>query len=596
MKKRLLSLSFLLILCLTLAGSGGLARETHPPDEPLVVPVGREGGLWEMKVLTPGKPGGEAKYSTDRFPQTFNDLLAESGATKDVTAMIMGAGLTAENPINGRIVPGFAKSWEISEDGRVYTFHLRKGLRFSDGHPMTAEDVLFTYEELIYNPEVKTEVRAALRVDDRLPEIEKVDSHTVRFNLPEPSGPFLRRMSTGIYPTHKFETTEGEEFNKAWGLETASREPEEIVGAGPFQLRKFIPGKKIVMKRNPYYYKVDPHGTQLPYLDSYQVFKVKNDDVEFLKFTNEETDFLRAQIQDMPYLLSHRDEEGWTVFTGRGDRGAPLNADFLTFNWDTGDKELSNLFRQSAFRRAVSLVIDRARMVEEVFNSFGQLQYGPISRLSAYHNSEMEALLPTKQDQEKAEATLDELGIEDGDGDGTREFESGEGVKFTITVNQENEVRTRSAEIIAQNLSQIGIEVETRQVNFKNFSSRLIEGKFEAAIVRVLTDPLEPSTLSDIFKSDGSLHLWHPKADRAPVDWESEIDRLFEKGSSAQKFERRKRYYDRFQEIYARELPLIYLPGESFLYGTSGSLKNTGGFSRLGTFLDFAEYIWMNPE
>jgi len=594
MKQRRLSFLVLLLCSIFVFVSGqGMARESHPPAEPQVIPLGQENSLWEMDRLSPGEPGGEVKFSAQEFPKTFNNLLGDRKATKDVTRIIMGSGLVAENPLNGRIVPGMAKSWEVSKDGLTYTFHLRRGLRFSDGKPLTAEDVVFTYRKLIFNKKVETEKREVLRINGQLPEISRLDELTISFTLPEPHGPFPRRVSTGIYPQHLFRDFNLEEFHETWDLETGASNPEKIVGAGPFQLEKFVPNEKIVLSRNPYYYKVDPEGTQLPYLNRYRVFKVEDTDVEFLKFKNDETDLLRAQVQDMPYLLSNDEDEGWRVTTGADSRGVPLNSDFLVFNWNTDEEKLGELFRSSKFRRAVSYLIDRQKLINEVFNSFGKLQYGPISRLSPYHNRSLRELVPREHDPDQAKDLLKELDLNDRNGDGWLESRSGEKVSFTILVNEDNKVRTGSARIISDSLNKVGIEAEVKQTSFENLSSRLIRGNYQAAIIRILSNPVEPSTLSDLFTTSGPVHLWHPEARTNPTDWEKKIDELFRKGLRASGFEARKSYYDRFQEIYAEHLPIIYLPGESFLFATNSSLRNTAEFSRLGTFIDFAEFVWL---
>jgi len=582
-----------LIAALLIASTSGLARESYPPDEPLVVPIGGDNRLWEMGDLEPGKPGGELSYSTENFPRTFNNLTGEGKTTKNVTKVIMGSGLTAENPVNGRIVPGLAKSWSITDDGREYTFYLRQGLKFSDGHPLTAEDVVFTYKQLIFNREIQTEKRAIIRVEGKLPTVEMVDKLSVKFTIPEPHGPFLRRMSTGIYPKHKFDGISGEEFTETWSRETAAESPEEIVGAGPFKLEKFNPEEEIVLTRNPYYYKVDSEGTQLPYIDRYRVLKVKDDDVEFLKFRSAGIDFIRAQIRDMPYLLSHADEENWNLITGKSSRTVPLNADFLTFNWNTGETRLGGLFRKIDFRRAVYLATDFEAIIEEAFNGFGQVQYGPISRLSSYHNPGIEEQLPVKQNAEQARELLEGLDIKDRNGDGKREFETGKTVSFGILVNEENGARKKMAEIIARNLGEVGLTVDRQVRDFEEYSSRIINGDFQATIASVLANAREPSTLSDIFTTGGPLHLWNLGPDRELEDWEKEIDNLFQKGLRTSNFSGRKEYYDRVQKIYAEKLPLIYLPGESFLYATAGSVKNWNQFNRLGSFLSFAEYVWV---
>lgn len=593
MKKTCASYVLFTALVLLLVSPVGTARETIPPEEPLIVPIDGNDNLWEMEELVPGEPGGEVRYSSEKFPNTFNDLLGKKEETKDITRMIMGAGLTAVNPVNGRIVPAFAKSWSVSENGRVYTFYLREGLKFSDGHPLTAEDVLFTYEKLVLNPEVEAEEREVLRIEGEFPEIELVDQLTVRFRLPEPHGPFPRRVSTSIYPKHKLAGITGEEFNETWERETAADNPEEIVGAGPFQLKEFVPGEEIVLTRNPYYYKVDSQGTQLPYLDGYRVVKVEDNDVEFLKFRSGETDFLRPQIRDMPYLLSQADEEGWNLITGRKARSAPLNSDFLTFNWNTDRKDLNELFREPDFRRAVSLAIDIEEIIEEVFNGFGQPQYGPISRLSPYHNPNLEDMLPGKSDLETARELLTELGINDSNEDGVRELSSGEPVKFSITVNKENRVRTEMAEIVARELDNIGVRADIKSLEFSDYSSKLVHGNYQSTIASALANPREPSTLSDIFTSGGPLHLWNLGPDRTLTEWEREMDRLFRSGLKATGFQERKEHYYGFQELFAEKLPVIYLSGESFLYATSSRVRNWDEFSRLGTFQGFAEFIWV---
>ncbi|MBS3786863.1 ABC transporter substrate-binding protein [Candidatus Bipolaricaulota bacterium] len=593
MKRRSTRYLLLVVLAILVVSMVGTAREENPPEEPQVVPIGRNDSLWEMDELVPGEPGGEVQYSTDSFPNTFNNLLGKNKETKDVTKMIMGSGLTAVNPVNGRIVPAFAKSWSVSDDGRVYTFNLREGLKFSDGQPLTAEDVVFTYEELIFNPEVNSERIDIIRLEGELPELEVIDTSTVKFKLPEPHGPFLREVSTGIYPKHKLAGITGEEFNKIWNKETAAENPKEIVGAGPFQLKEFSPGEEIILTRNPHYYKVDSQGTQLPYLDRYRVVRVKDNIVEFLNFRSGKTDFLRPQIRDMPYLLSHAAQEDWNLLTGEGNRSAPLNSNFLTFNWNTERKDLNELFRKSDFRRAVSLAIDTEDIVEEVFNGFGQPQYGPISRLSPYHKSNLKNMLSDKYNPEAAREILAELGINDSDEDEVREMNSGKPVRFSILVNNENLVRTEMAEIIARGLKNIGLKVEVESFEFEDYSSRLINGNFQSAISSALVNPREPATLFDIFTSGGPLHLWNLGPDRTLTEWEKEINQLFRNGLKANGFQERKKYYDRFQELFAEKLPVIYLPGERFIYATGSSVRNWEEFNRLGTFLDFAEFIWV---
>lgn len=242
-------------------------REEHIPEEPQLVPIGQMEDKWGMGDLESGIPGGGVIYATSSQPSTFNDLVASDTASTNITGLLMGPGLTDTSPASGRIVPAIAKDWDVSADNTNFTFYLREGAKFSDGEPLTAEDVVFTFNRLVFNESVNTDVRSILEVEGQLPEVTKIDEYTVRFETPVSYGPLPGAVATvAIYPKHLLEGISGEEFNGLWGPTTAAEAPEEIVGAGPFQLSQFIPGGKVVLKRNPYYYRVDPNGTQLPYL------------------------------------------------------------------------------------------------------------------------------------------------------------------------------------------------------------------------------------------------------------------------------------------------------------------------------------------
>ncbi len=579
----------LLVLLVNL--SLGFGRESYLPEEPLVVPINASNSLWEMEELTPGEPGGMLNYTLAKFPRTFNHLMATSDATADFTSTIMGSGLTATNPVNGRVVPGFAKSWEVSEDGLTYTFHLRKGLKFSDGERLTAEDVTFTYEKLVFNEAIDTKFTSVIRVDGQLPEIKIVDQLTVRFHLPVPYGPFLRLVSTGIYPKHKFDDFNPAAFKEAWSLETAAEHPEEIVGAGPFKLAEFVPGERIVMERNPHYYKVDSTGTQLPYLDGLTAIKVKDNKVALLKFVDQGTDFLRPQINEMPFLLQQVDENDWKVNTGEGDRGAPVNSDFLTLNWETEEEYLGELFARDEFRKAISLVADRDEMINRAFNSFGNLQLSPVPAISAYYNPEVEEFFSGSYDPEAAAGLLDEIGVKDSDGDGIRECSNGKDVAFTIVTNEENAARKAMGKVLASGLKELGIEADLETVSFSTLVRKLQTGDYQSAIISVVINPREPAALADMFSSSGALHFW---SSGGPLsNWQQEIDQAFADGLRYATYEKRKEYYDRFQLEFAKHLPVVYLPGETFLYVTQDYVQNTCLFSKLGTFPQFSEYVWL---
>jgi peptide/nickel transport system substrate-binding protein len=589
------TLVVILSLLLVLSGFAivGMARESHLPKDELVVPIGLEDKDWGMKELEPGLPGGEVVYAATALPKTFNDLIADETSSTDVTGNLM-EGLTDISPATGILVPALAKSWDISEDKKTFTFHLREGLKFSDGEPLTADDVIFTFKQLVFNEKVETDARDVLKVGGELPEVKKVDKMTVQFTTPTVFGPFIRQAGAiPIYPEHLLEGVSPEKFNSAWGLETAKSNPEQIVGAGPFKLKKFVPEQQVVLERNPYYFKRGPNGVQLPYIDQYTAIKVENTDAQLLKFKTHETDVIGPTADQIPFLLKNQEKEGWNVMVKKGPDGAPAGSDFITFNWDAEKEALAEVFQKVKFRRAVSHAIDRPSIVENVFNGLAIAQDSPISQLSPYYNPEAGEAYPKEYDMEKARSMLDELGLKDTDGDGVRELSNGDDLAFTILTNKGNQQRVDIGNIISTDLNNLGMKVKFNPIEFNSMVQQLLGGKFQSAIIGLIGDPIEPNSGANVYKSDGGLHFWHFGGKENPTESEKRVNELVEKGVKEIGLEDRKPYYDELQLIWAENVPVIYTADQVFLYASEKEVQNTDTFSNLGSFLGHAEYVWV---
>ena len=593
MFRKTLVLSLSLVLLISGLSIVGLARESHLPKDELVVPIGLEDEAWGMKELEPGMPGGEVVYSATALPKTFNGLIADETSSTDVTDNLM-EGLTDISPATGILVPALAKSWDISEDKKTFTFHLREGLKFSDGEPLTADDVIFTFKQLVFNEKVETDARDVLKVGGELPEVEKIDEMTVQFTTPTVFGPFIRQAGAiPIYPEHLLEGVSPEEFNSTWGLETAKSNPEKIVGAGPFKLSKFVPEQQVILERNPYYFKRGPNGVQLPYVDKYTAIKVENTDARLLKFKTHETDVLAPTADQIPFLLKNQDEEGWNVIVKKGPDGAPAGSDFITFNWDTEKEELAEVFQKVKFRRAVSHAIDRPSIVENVFNGLAIAQDSPISQLSPYYNPEAGEAYPKEYDLEKARSMLDELGLKDTDGDGVRELPNGDDLAFTILTNKGNQQRVDIGNIISTDLNNLGMKVKFNPIEFNSLVQQMLGGKFQAVIIGLIGDPIEPNSGANVYKSDGGLHFWHFDGKENPTESEKRVNELVESGVKEIGLKDRKPYYDELQMIWAENVPVIYTADQVFLYASEKEVQNTETFSNLGSFLGHAEYVWV---
>ena len=246
-----------------------------------------------------GRYGGALVLATTSDPKSFNEITAKETSTSLVTDLIF-EGLTTTNAFTTKVEPNLAKSWDISEDGLTWTFHLREDVRWNDGQPFSADDVVFTFNELIYNPDIPSSARDIFTIEDKTFTVEKVDGHTVRFVLPVKFAPFLRGMTQAILPKHKLEKAVAEgRFNFTWGIDT---DPKEIVGAGPFKLVRYDPGQRLVFERNPYYWKKSADGDSLPYLEKIIYLIVQSTDIGLLKFMEGTLDGYALRGMDYPLI------------------------------------------------------------------------------------------------------------------------------------------------------------------------------------------------------------------------------------------------------------------------------------------------------
>ncbi len=588
-KALVLSLSLLLLVSgLTIAGFG---REANLPKDEQVVPIGIEGTDWGLGELTPGLPGGKMVSAYKNLPKTFNGKVAKETSSTAVTDLL-NAGLTAVSPSNGRVVPGLAKSWDISEDKKTYTFHLREYLKFSDGEPLTAEDVVFSFNQLTFNEKVKDGTRDQLKVQGKLPEVKKVDELTVKITTPTVFGPFLRTVGyVSIYPKHKLKGISGKKFNSAWGQQTAKKNPEDIVGAGPFRLKEYVPDQKVILERNPYYFRRGPNGVQLPYLDKWVVLKVADTDARASKFKTHETDIYEPSADKIPFLLENEDKEDWSVQVKKGPRGAPLGTDFLAFNWDTKKEALAKVFQKKQFRRAVSHAVDRQSIIDNVYNGLAVPVTSPVGQLSPYYNEKTEEKFPLEYNLDKAQKMLDDLGLKDSNEDGIRELPNGDKLSFTILTSKGQQPDVDTTNIIMSDLNEIGFDVKFNPVKFNSLVQQVLGGKYQAVVIG-LTGSVEPNSSASIWKSDGSLHTWHLNAKNNPVEWEKRVDELFTEGLKHIGVENRKPYYDEWQAIVAEQVPMIYTVNEVFLYASEKEVQNTETFSTITAAVGHAEFLW----
>lgn len=534
----------------------------------------------------PGEFGGALMMSTfGQGPKTFNAWQA-SDAESDGIGLIQFEQLVGLDAWTGKYYPRLAKSMTISPDGRVYTFTLRKGLQWSDGHKLTADDVMFTFVDLIGGGFGNTSRRDVLMVDGKFPKFEKLDGLTVRVTTQKPFAPLLDGLRVAIAPKHVLapwlKRPRGD-FAQLWNINC---KPETLVTSGPFKLKRSN-AERVELVRNPNYFMVDKKGARLPYLDRFVVLVVPNQQAQSIKFYAGEIDLLDIrQVRGFDVaLMKQRERHGDFVMHQLGPDDATV---FLMFNMcqrkDPKTKKFyvdpvkQKWFNSKRFRWAVSRAINRQRIVNNAMKGVGKPLYTCETPACLYFNSNLPGF---EQDLDAARKLLQEDGfvLKDKilyDKDGHR-------VEFNLLTNSGNTTRDGICISIKNDLDELGMKVNYTPIEFNVLIDKTETSLDWDAVVMGLTGSrTEPYGGANVWKADGRLHMFDQRlpdaAGNVPVTdarpWETRIGKLFDLGATTLDPVERKKYYDEYQKIAYEEQPFIYIECPLLFTAAQKSLAN----------------------
>ena len=516
-----------------------------------------------------GAAGGHLIASISADPATFNRLFA-SGRANALVADQLCADLVHINRQTYELEPALAARWETAPDGRTYTVHLRRGLKFSDGSPFTADDVIFTLEAL-QDPKSESTIADQLRVDGKFPAVARLDNTTVRIILPRPVGTGLRAFdSIPILPRSRLlKAYQSGTLSQAWG---PTADPAEIAGLGPFRLKEYQRGVRVVLERNPHYWKKDGAGQTLPYLDRLTFLVVPDRNAEALRFEAGELDVL---IDMGPENFARLRRSSRAADLSILDLGPGLGMDFLWFNLNPGkkpsgapwvDPEKQSVFLQAGFRRAVSLALDRAGISRSVFLGLGTPQFGPVSSGNKAWYSLPAA--PQAYDPAQARSLLAHIGLKAG-GDGILRFGArSRPFDLVLLTAKGNAARERSAEIIRQNLAAVGMRVSIQVLPPAELAGRFLSASdYEAILFGLTPTDIVPDLQTDLWYSSGRFHFWNPNQSRPGTPWEAEMDALIGKMVQSPDPQARKQAFNQVQAIWAQEMPAVATVAPNILCG-----------------------------
>lgn len=515
-----------------------------------------------------GAHGGAITYATIAEPLTFNLPLVNDAGSSGYLAYVF-EGLTEISWLDDAIEPALAESWERSDDGLEWTFHLRRDVSWHDGEPFTAHDVEFTFNRIVYNVDIPTndrEIFTFSSTDEGTGEqtrermtVTALDDYTVRFVLPVSFAPFLRSMNYSIHPQHILEPhVDAGTFTEVWGIDTA---PSEVIGTGPFTIASYTPGDCLTLRRNPDYWMRDSAGKSLPYLDEIVYRLVEDFDAEAALFQAGEIDVHGMRGEEYSLLAPLQEEGNFTIH----GRGPGFGTTFLAFNVHPGTDpdgapyirpEARAWFERREFRQAVAHSVDRDAIVEEALAGIGYPQWSSISPAAGdFHNPDV---LRYEHDLDAANALLDSLGWTDMDGDGVREDDAGNPIAFTLVTNENNSVREHASRIIQEGMRSIGLGVEFRIIDFGELVGQLTNTYDWETVVIGFTGSPDPYSAIGFWHSSATFHLWYPNQPEPATAWEAEIDELYTSANQELDHVERVRLYHRAQEIAAEQAPVIY--------------------------------------
>jgi len=490
--------------------------------------------------------GGELHFCLHGEPKTFNPVLVDDEASENIRYLTGGV-LIRLNRQSQALEPGLSSSWAISRDKRTISFHLRKGLYFSDGTPFSSEDVAYTMR-LLMDPETHSPTGDAFRSGAGSVEVRTPAPDIAVVTFPAPIAG-LERLFDQV------------------AILSARSPKKEMAVLGPFYVSDYKAGAEVLLRKNPNYWKRDAQGHSLPYVESIRLDIQRNRDIELMRFRRGELQIInRLDAEQFDRL--QRENSAVTRNAGTG-----LDGEELWFNQSPSaplPEYKKTWFRTTEFRKAISAAINRADLCRIVYAGFAKPAYGPVSPSNHFW---FNTTLPNpKYDSQGALRLLTKAGFRlEGD---VLKDRSGNRVEFTLVTNSGNVAREKMAAMIQQDLSQVGIKVKVVTLDFPSLIERMTRTfDYEACLLGLVNTDLDPNSQMTVWLSSGENHQWNPSQKTPATLWEVEIDKLMREQATAPTEKQRKEKFDRVQQIVWEQQPFIYLVNKDVLVAVSPAIN-----------------------
>ncbi|HEV7700268.1 MAG TPA: ABC transporter substrate-binding protein [Pyrinomonadaceae bacterium] len=529
----------------------------------------------KLEPRTNGTRGGELTSRLTAPPSTLNYLMAKDEAGLTTSFTMLMSRLVELDHSTQKFVPGLAESW-TSEDGKTVSVTLRSGLQFSDGHPLTADDVVFTVTAMLDDKVKSPAFHDAMMVDGKPIEVKKVSDTEVQLVFPQAVASVENYLvNVGVLPAHILEADlKAGKLAEDWKVDS---DPAKIVTSGPFVVTATTPGERIEYARNPHYYKKDSAGTQLPYLDNFTIEVVTDANNTFARLGQGTLDIAdRIRVNDFVEL-----NKGQGSVRGY-DAGPGLGTDYIFFNQNTDGPNgpLNNdakraWFSNRGFRKAVASAIDRESIANVTLQGLATPLYGFVSPANKVW---FKADLPKiDYDLKAADKMLADAGFKKG---GTADAPvlqdaQGNNVEFTLLVPAENEGRKLMAAVVQEDLAKLGIKIQVVPLDFPAVTERWTKTyDYDAILLGLSLTDVEPSSYGTFLTSSSPTHQWQPKQRTPATEWEKRVDELFAQQSTERDPSKRMAAFGEIQSILREEMAVVPIAARHVVTGANSRIGN----------------------
>lgn len=531
---------------------------------------------WSSSKPSEVQMGGTFRVVNLQDFKTLNPFTSRE--SPNLPAILSAGGLLIRDIVTDEYIPFMAESFKLSADKTTFTLNIRKGMKWSDGKPITADDWITTYT-LETNKDIGSNAYSGWFPNDKPIKVTKIDADTIQVKFPFPDVTAYENLS-GFFPqpTHVFmpvfKAKGADGIKEMWSVTT---DADEIVVSGPFKLDKYVAGERALLKKNAAFgeWAKDAAGKSLPYLDSIQIQFVADSNAHLAQYLAGNTDYLSPVSRDQLAQVKSAIDAKKLAADLIPNASSRASSDFVVLNMDRGDTFKGKLFRNVKFRQALSMLTNRDAMVDLALGGLGQATYTgvyPVFKSWIYPEADKYKYNPTA-----ANKMLDDMGFKKKGADGIRVDSQGNRLAFTLIANAENNRRQQFAGIMKEEFKKAGIDLTTSFIAF-NQMSEMLDAKpgfaprqFDAIMIGLVNgSAVFPVAGDNVVKctglpEDGNLHMGN-QTNKCLFPWETQTVNLYYKGRQEFDLAKRRQIAFQIQKLESENLPVIQLAAQTVHY------------------------------